>query len=103
MSTKQREGTEAAVKAIARAFFEVVESGPMDFGIDPDDPEGAIAALAAIQDLEVPPHSRTDLLIAQHATSTHDDGVVRAIARLFASSQLPHRIQVPNEQRFDYV
>jgi hypothetical protein len=84
------------VKAIERAFREIVESACWKFAIAPDDPDGAIAALVAIQDHEVPAHSRLDLLIVQHATDT-TLSVVRALARLFASSQL-HRIQPPNEQ-----
>ena len=88
--------TERAVKAIDRAFFELVESEPWEFRISADD--GAIAELAAIQDHEVPDHSRMDLLIAQHATTT-DTEVIRAIARLFASSQLPDRMQAPNGHR----
>jgi hypothetical protein len=41
-----------------------------------------------------------DLLIARNATRRSVE-VIRAIARLFASSQLPDRIQSPNGQRLD--
>lgn len=87
--------TEAAVKAIDRAFFEVVESEPWKFSVELG--EGAIGELAAIEDHEVPAHSRMDLLIARNATRRSQE-VLRAIARLFASSQLPDRAQAPNGQ-----
>jgi hypothetical protein len=88
------EWTPAAVNAIDRAFFEVVESEWWEFGVDPEEEDSAIAALAAIPDIEAPAHNRMDLLIAQHARRI-DAPVLRAIARLFASSQLG-RIQPPN-------
>jgi hypothetical protein len=87
--------TEAAVKAIDRAFFEVVESEPWEYSVELG--AGAIGALAAIQDHEVPGHSRMDLLIARDATR-RSEAVLRAIARLFASSKLPDRVQAPNGQ-----
>lgn len=85
--------TQRAVKAVERAFFEIVESDRCDFYVAFG--EGALGELAAIQDHEVPPHSRMDLLIAQHATM-RESQVMRAVARLFASSQLPERLQAPN-------
>ncbi len=91
--------TEAAVKAIDRAFYEIVECEPWEFGVDPTDEDGAIAGLLAIHDLDVPAHSRMDLLIAQHATQI-DDKVLRALARLFASSRHPDRVQGPNGEQF---
>lgn len=90
--------TEAAVKAVDRAFFEVVESAQWEFevgfGI------GALGALAKVRDDEVPARCRMDLLVARNATRRSEE-LLRAIARLFASSQLPDRVQAPNEYQLD--
>jgi hypothetical protein len=91
-----RGSSEGHRSSILRDRGERIES--WNFGVDPDDGDGAIAALTAIQDHEVPAHSRMDLLIAQHATDI-DEKVLRAIARLFASSQFPDRIQAPNGEQ----
>jgi hypothetical protein len=87
----------AAVQAIERAFVELVERAESHDRCDPDDPDGAIAALVALEDYEVPAASRLDLVIAQHARC-HDVRVVRAIARLFAACQLPDRPQPPRRE-----
>lgn len=87
------------MNAIGQAFYEVVECEPWEFGIDPDNEDGAIARLRALRDHDVPAHSRMDLLIAQHAMRI-DAKVLRAIARLFASSRHPDRNQAPNGEQF---
>jgi hypothetical protein len=91
------------VKAVDRAFHEIVEAEWWQSGFAPDAEDGAIAGLIAIEDHEVPAHSRVDLLIAKHATQV-DDKLLRALARMFASSQDPAREQVPNGQSIqDYL
>lgn len=86
------------MKAVDRAFFEVVESEPWQFEVGLG--IGALGELAKIRDDEVPPRCRMDLLVARNATMRSTE-LLRAIARLFANSQLPDRVQAPNKYQLD--